>query len=163
MQRARRGKCFCCGDLFTADARNRGRQKYCSKAACRASSKAARQHRWLTKPENQDYFRGAVHTQRQRAWRAAHPGYWRSDKRLRATTSQDALRVQVTEVAKESTPLPLQDACRLHDPLLIGLIAHLSDCTSQDAIASTSRRLLQLGQAILTGGTNDAHQTAAAP
>jgi hypothetical protein len=89
MQHARRGKCFFCGDLFTADARNRGRQKYCSKAACRASSKAARQRRWLAKPENQDYFRGAVHTQRQRAWRAAHPGYWRSDKRLRATTSQD--------------------------------------------------------------------------
>jgi hypothetical protein len=45
-------KCLCCGEIFTVDVRNRGRQKYCSKRACRAAGKAARQRRWLGKPEN---------------------------------------------------------------------------------------------------------------
>jgi hypothetical protein len=31
---------------FTVDVRNRGRQKYCPKPACRAAAKAARQRRW---------------------------------------------------------------------------------------------------------------------
>jgi hypothetical protein len=36
-------KCLCCGDNFTVDVRNRGRQKYCAKKTCRAAGKAARQ------------------------------------------------------------------------------------------------------------------------
>ena len=60
-------KCLCCGDKFTVDVRNRGRQKYCVKEACRAAGKAARQRRWLGKPENREYFRGPVHVERVRA------------------------------------------------------------------------------------------------
>jgi len=45
-------KCLGCGEIFTVDVRNRGRQKYCPKRACRAAGKAARQRRWLEKPEN---------------------------------------------------------------------------------------------------------------
>jgi hypothetical protein len=52
-------KCLCCGDNFTVDVRNRGRQKYCPKRSCRAAGKAARQRRWLAKPENRNYFREA--------------------------------------------------------------------------------------------------------
>ena len=57
----------------------------------------------------------------------------------------------------------LQDALRCQGPVLIGLIAHLSDSALQVDIAATSRRLLQLGQDILGGKSSDAHQTGAAP
>jgi len=73
--------CCHCQQLFTPDARNATRQRYCSKPACRKHSKADSQRRWLQKPENRDYFRGQVHVLRVKRWRAAHPGYWRKAKR----------------------------------------------------------------------------------
>ena len=97
MTRTRRRKCPCCAELFIADARNRGRQKYCSKAACQRAGKAARQRRWLAKPENQNYFRGALHVARVRAWRQAHPGYWRQSRPISEHALQDATRGEVTE------------------------------------------------------------------
>ena len=90
-----RRKCKCCLKLFRPDPRNRNRhhQRYCSVPACRAASKAASQARWLTKPENQGYFRGPVNVARVQAWRSRHPGYWR--KRRRAGTAlQDVSMVQ---------------------------------------------------------------------
>ena len=62
-----------------------------------------------------------------------------------------------------SVKLGLQDALRLQGPVLIGLIAHLSDSTLQDDIAQTSRRLLQLGQDILSGRAPDAPQATPVP
>jgi hypothetical protein len=46
---------------------------------------------------------------------------------------------------------------------LIGLIAHLSDSALQEDIASTTRRLLELGQDILSSQTPHAAQTGTAP
>ena len=163
MTSKRTPKCLCCGDLFTADVRNRGRQKYCLKQACRAAGKAARQRRWLAKPENQNYFREADNAARVREWQHAHPGYWRNTARYKSRTLQDAHRAQVVEPCSEHASLALQDALRLQGPVLIGLIAHLSDSTLQEDIAQTSRRLLQLGQDILSGKVSDARQTGAAP
>ena len=60
MGRGDRRKCKCCLKLFHPDPRNRRHQCYCSARACRAASKTASQARWLAKPENQSYFRGAV-------------------------------------------------------------------------------------------------------
>jgi hypothetical protein len=160
-------KCLFCREIFTADVRNRGRQKYCAKPACRAAAKAARQRRWQQKPQNQTYFCGPIHVQRVRAWRQAHPGYWRRHRRA-SITLQDALAAQPIEqidlfADSEIAPAPtaLQDALSLQDPVLIGLIAHLTDSTLQDGIAVTVRRLLQLGQDILSGGVRDARQTGA--
>jgi hypothetical protein len=59
-------KCLCCGEIFSVDVRNRGRQKYCPKRACRAAGKAARQRRWLGKAEDQEYFSGPEHVDRVR-------------------------------------------------------------------------------------------------
>jgi len=84
-------KCLGCGEIFAVDVRNRGRQKYCPRRDCRAAGKAARQRRWLKKSENQNYFSGPEHVARVRAWRAAHPGYWRSHRRGRGGALQDAL------------------------------------------------------------------------
>jgi hypothetical protein len=163
MPRNRTPKCLCCGELFNCDARNRGRQEYCPKPECRAAGKAVRQQRWLAKPQNRNYFREADNAARVREWQRAHPGYWRNTKRYRGRTLQDALDAQVIEAHRESTNLALQDALRLQGPVLIGLIAHLSDSTLQDDIAQTSRRLLQLGQDILSGKVSNARQTGAAP
>ncbi len=155
-------KCLCCGEIFKVDARNRGRQKYCPKAPCRAAGKAARQRRWQDKPENQDYFRGPEHVERVRVWRAAHPGYWRSHRRRGRIALQDALAVQATEKTEDLSARALQDALQCQGPVLIGLIAQLTDSTLQDSIAATTRGLLQLGQDILAGRTH-APQTSAAP
>lgn len=163
MPSKRTNKCLCCEELFIADARNRGRQKYCAKPACRSAGKAARQRRWLAKPQNRNYFREADNAARVREWQHAHPGYWRNTRRYKRRTLQDAHPVQVIEQPEDNATLALQDALRLQGPVLIGLIAHLSDSTLQADIAATSRRLLQLGQDILGGKRSDAHQTGAAP
>jgi hypothetical protein len=93
MGRGDRRKCKCCLKLFRPDPRNCRHQRYCSAPACRAASKTASQARWLAKPENQSYFRGAVNVARVRAWRSRHPGYWR--KRRRAGPAlQDVSMVQ---------------------------------------------------------------------
>jgi len=156
-------KCLCCGEIFTVDVRNRGRQKYCPQRVCRAAGTAARQRRWLGKPENQDYFCGPEHVERVRVWRAAHPGYWRSHQRRGPLALQDALVQQVIESHEDPSTRALQDALRCQGPVLIGLIAHLSDSALQEDIATTARGLLQLGQDILSGQKSHAPQTSAAP
>ena len=158
----RSAKCLCCEAVFNVDVRNRGRQKYCAKGSCRAAAKAARQRRWLSQPDNQNYFRGTVHVERVRAWRAQHPGYWRTHRRRSGVALQDALAMQVLELPEDLAARALQDALRLQGPVLIGLIAHLSDSALQVDIAATTRGLLQLGQDILGGRVSDA-QTSAAP
>lgn len=164
MKRARRRKCLCCGDLFRADARNRRHQRYCTKAACRGASKAASQRRWLGKPENREYFRGAINVARVRAWRAAHPGYWRRGAaRARDALQEDSVP-QAAESAADSSALmgsALQEVLCAQPTVLIGLIAHLTDSALQEDIARTSRRLLQLGQDILRGGINRDGETRA--
>jgi hypothetical protein len=163
-------KCLSCGEIFTVDVRNRGRQKYCSKPACRAAAKAARQRRWREQPQNQDYFRGPVHVERVRVWRVAHPGYWRAHRRLEPVALQDALVAKTQAKSMDCLVLSrveqvpaLQDALGLQDPVLIGLISQLTDSTLQDSIAETVRRLLELGQDILSGTTLDARKTTPAP
>ena len=69
-----RCKCLHCQKLFVPDYRNRGRQKYCSSAACQAIRQQASQQGWLSHPENRDYFRGADNVKRVQQWRAEHPG-----------------------------------------------------------------------------------------
>ena len=144
-------KCPHCQRLFTPDGRNATRQRYCSKPACRKQSKADSQRRWLQKPENRDYFRGAEHVLRVQRWRAAHPGYWRRAKRS-PVALQDAL---IAQVAVNNTNLhhapkdALQDVLILQPAVMVGLIAQLTGCALQDDIARAARRMQQLGNDIL--------------
>lgn len=165
-------KCLCCREIFTVDVRNRGRQKYCAKPECQRQSKVASQRRWLQRPENRNYFRDTENAARVRRWQQAHPGYWRNATRYRRRTLQDSLphnplipqdNSAVGERAQAPVVSPLQEALHAPGPLLIGLIATLVDSPLQDDIAQTSRRLLQLGQDILTGANHDDPQTGAAP
>ncbi len=154
MKRDRRRKCRHCWDLFRPDPRNLRHQRYCSKPACRKASKAASQHRWLSKPENRDYFRGAENVQRVRAWRAAHPGYWRHSDAQRGLVLQEDSLAQLIESKREPPTLAgseLQDLLCAQPFVLIGLIANLTGTALQEDIAQTGRRLQQLGQDILNG------------
>lgn len=56
---------------------------------------------------------------------------------------------------------PLQDLFQASSPVLVGLIAHLFELTLQDDIATTTRRLVQLGQDVLSGRHGEADQTGA--
>jgi len=144
-------KCPHCQQLFTPDARNATRQRYCSKPACRKQSKLDSQLRWLQKPENRDYFRGAEHVERVKRWRAAQPGYWRRSKRS-PVALQDALIAQVAVNAVNIHPTEkgaLQDLLILQPAVMVGLIAQLTGCALQDDIARAARRMQQLGHDIL--------------
>ena len=168
MAQAGQRKCLCCGLFFVPDHRNRTRQRYCSASGCRRASHAASQAAWLAQPENVGYFRGPEHVARVQAWRVAHPGY--SHRRARvAAALQDPLIVQPIESNKElavrtegTAATALQDPLPASSPVLVGLIAHLFELTLQDDIAATTRRLVQLGQDVLSGRCGEADQTGAA-
>ena len=154
-------KCLCCGDFFFPDRRSAGRQRYCSAADCRRASKAASQAAWHALPENLDYFKGPLHVERVRAWRAAHPGYSRPRPPARRVL-QDALPAQVHDLVEQisdrgavpeiSGEPALQDLLNPTTALLAGLIAHLFEVTLQDEMAATTRRLVQRGQDLMGGG-----------
>jgi hypothetical protein len=113
-----------------------------------------------------------VHVQRVQAWRAAHPGYSLA-KVGKATALQDSLITQVVVFVKETpiraeAPAPpvisaLQDLLNAPSPVLAGLIAHLFEVTLQDDIASTTRRLIQLGLDVINRSRDEDRQTCAAP
>jgi hypothetical protein len=165
-------KCLCCGELFTPDPRNRDRQRYCPATACRYASKAASQATWLSQPKNSTYFSDPVHVARVQAWRAAHPGYSRT-KTLKNLPLQDSLFTQPvdfidetpvrTEIAEPPVISALQDLFNAPSPLLAGLIAHLFEATLQDDIASTTRRLIQLGNDVINRSRDEDRQTCASP
>lgn len=148
-------KCLNCGEFFIPDVRNRSRQRHCVKPVCQQASKAASQARWRAKPGNADYFKGPAHSERVRAWRAAHPGYAQRSRRRGTVVLQESLITQETDneldVAQDAAPLQvaLQDALITQDPLLVGLVAHLTGMTLQEDIAEVTRRLHTRGQAVL--------------
>ena len=169
MAKAGQRKCMSCGVFFIPDPRKGERQRYCCAADCRRASKAASQATWLARPANKDYFSGPVHVARVQAWRAAHPGY--SCGRVRPPRAlQDPLPPQVPDLVEEcanrveapevGVPVALQDLLIAESPLLAGLVAHLFQPALQDDMASTTRRLVQLGRDVINGRCGEGHQAA---
>lgn len=149
-----KGSCKCehCGELFVADARNRTRQRYCRKAPCRKASEAQSRRRWLSRPENVDYYRGEVNVARVQTWRKEHPGYWRNRKRKRGGALQEILMAQVPVDQEQAAPdgrSALQETLTAQSPLLVGLISHLVGSALQEDIAQMTRRLHSRGRAVL--------------
>ena len=145
-------KCLCCKEKFLPDARNRRHQQYCAKEVCRKASKAARQARWLAKPENRDYFSGPANRERVRQWRLANPGYQRRKSLARPAALQDVSNPQPVEdqsPVPSCTPAPLQDAWLLQPALIVGLIAVLTGHGVQDEIARSARQFTNRGLDIL--------------
>ena len=138
------------------DARNRKPQHYCAKESCRRASKAASQRRWLSQPENTDYFRDAANAARVRAWQAAHPGYWKTRRKRPDVVLQGVLQDDCRPQPAETQPVAasderavLQDDWQRQPPLVIGLIAHLAGVTLQEDIATMTGRLIAKGHAVL--------------
>jgi len=150
-KRVRKCKCLGCGELFDPDARTRDRQRFCSKPECKRKSKTWRQHRWLNKKVNQNYFSGPEQVVRVQEWRKEHPGYSK-EARLRKKALQDDCEPQVVLTQEDTCRLALralQDDCESQVVLLVGLIASLTDCALQDDIASSIRKFHSRGQRVL--------------
>ncbi len=161
MKRTRSRKCRHCCVLFTPDYRNGSHQHYCQKPACNAASKRASQKRWLGKPQNRDYHRDSahkntIHGDRVRAWRKAHPRYWRRE----AVALQDDCSAKTMATVEETHVLnqpvttenaPLQDHCLAQDPLFVGFFAHITGAL-QDDMAFQIARFQTHGQQILRKG-----------
>lgn len=154
MRKTQKKKCRNCRLLFVPDHRNREKQDYCEKTPCRKASKAASQKKWLSKPENKDYFRGPDNVERVQKWREDTPEYW---KRTNSSTAlQDHLAVQPVENKGDNSRIDaqppkhaLQDLLMAQSPVIIGLIYNLTGSALQDDIANTLLRMQQFGQEIL--------------
>jgi len=150
MEMIKKKKCCNCRCLFLPDSRNRDRQEFCFEPECRKASKAASQKKWLTKPENLDYFTGPDNVKRVQEWRKKNPGYWKRKKKPVAL--QDSLMVQPIENITDNdqvTSSALQDLLRVQPPVIIGLISNFIGSALQDDIAFTLLRMQQSGQDIL--------------
>ena len=158
MKRTRRRKCRNCGALFKANPR-RLSHHYCGKAACRAASKKASQKGWLHTPTGRHYHSGPEQVDRVKSWRKAHPRYWRREP----VALQDLIATQPVAPQEVTTGLnascppdgglnrPLQDMMLAQDPLVVGLIAHLTGAL-QDEIGIQIARFQTRGQQILRKG-----------
>ena len=165
MIRRRRCKCCHCGQLYQTDPRNGYHQRYCSQPDCRKASKLHSQQRWRASPQGKDYFKGSANVHRVRAWRVAHPGYWRNGRKT-STALQDHCEAQPIAPKADThflTDGALQDLILVQGLLLIGLTAQLAGSTLQENIASTTQRLIGLGRQI-QGNRRQAHgQTSVMP
>lgn len=151
-----RFKCLHCKEEQKSEPRNRGRQQYCAKEACRRASKAASQQRWLSRPENAGYFRGKEACERVKRWREANPKYW---QRRKKPGGEDALQeicdVQNTEDKEVAVPGlsdALQEICQPQPALFVGLISMLTGNALQEDIVATVHRFLSRGRDILGMG-----------
>ena len=150
MSSTRRRKCRHCGQLYDPDSRNRYHQRYCGRPACRQASKAASQRRWRASPKGRDYFRGSANRLRVQAWRRAHPGYWRR-QRKKSRPLQDHCLAQTLVPSGDKTTLTrsaLQDLIHAQGLALTGLVAQLTGSALQENIALSTRRLILLGRQI---------------
>jgi hypothetical protein len=111
----------------------------------------ASQNKWESQPKNRDYYCGPEKVTKVRAWRAAHPEYW---KRGRKQTSAlpDVLIAQVDEEedkTKQDDGIALPDIWQMQTPLLVGLIAQITGVALPEDIAVVANRFVAHGQALL--------------
>ena len=159
-QRRRRRKCCICRELFHPDPRNYRHQRACSKASCQKARKGESQRRWLAKPKNRHYFRGAENVSRVQQWRQKHPDYWKGKTPAK---SSDALQDLSAAQLPDNQPDPpglvlpaLQDLSATQPALIVGLISQLIGSTLQDDIAQSSRGFILKGCNIL--GIQPSHE-----
>lgn len=145
-------KCLNCNEKQPCEPRKRGHQHYCSKPDCRRASKAASQRQWLSRPENQDYFRGADNCERVRKWRLAHPGYRRDKLSASDSVLQEISNPQAIEnglVAPLGVSNALQDLCITQPAIFVGLISVLTGHVLQDDLLATARVFQRRGRDFL--------------
>ena len=77
MQRAKIGLWHQLAPRTVQSLLNPHHQRFCTRARCRKASKILSQKQWLAKPENRKLWGGPGEVERVRAWRKAHPYYWK--------------------------------------------------------------------------------------
>ncbi len=117
MKQIRRRKCRCCYVLYVPDPYNVSHQRYCTRPACQAASRKASQRRWLAKPANRDYHGKRDHCARVRAWRQAHPHYWRRP----GLALQDVLPTELVDPESIALELNEEPASSSEDTAVNGL------------------------------------------
>ena len=138
--------CRHCGQPFRPDLRNRARQHYCYKPACRKARKDRSHRIWRAK--NPDHFKGEWNVDHVRQWRALHPGYWRRSKARSKPVRPERGAVQLPAKNHQLDPaLPLQDSIT-RNPLILGLMAHVFGCTLQDCVEKIIPALIIKGMEI---------------
>jgi hypothetical protein len=148
-------KCCCCRARFQPDPRNRYHQKFCSRPRCQRASKRASQRHWLNKAENRGYFCGPDNVRRVQEWRKENPEYTRKPCFVPDGSLQEnwASKIALKKQAKTNSPElplnPLQEVCRQHLPLLLGLIGRIEHFPLQEDIAVRIRQMIVEGQCIL--------------
>ena len=148
-------KCLHCRREYTPDHRNRKRQKYCTRPDCRKAAKAASQRAWLTKPENQDYFRGPENTRRVKQWRLEHPEHRKPNRRQHEGSLQDSLKVEAIKrqsLTASAQGDALQEFCFPQHALFVGLMSVLTGQRSQEDIDKCIRSIVTRGEDILGRG-----------
>jgi hypothetical protein len=154
MKGSAKRKCLCCGEFYLPDHRNVRHQRYCSKATCRAESKAQSQHRWQQRPENENYFRGPENRERVKDWRERNPGYWRKKTSSISVPLQEVFQSQAAqneEVSPKNAPAALQDLFSMQPAVIVGLISMMAGSTLQDDIVATAHELRRKGEDVLGG------------
>lgn len=134
-------RCAACHQRFLPDPRIGKRQRYCRNPECRRASKAASQEKWLKKPENSAYFKGAGNALRVRVWRANNPkktSRRKPERRLTGASLAAALRA-----------CGVQDLNHRQLALLLGVVSLLARTRVQEEIARCIRRLMFAGYAVL--------------
>lgn len=153
--------CQHCHKQFIPDWRNRHRQSYCRKAACRNARNIKSHKAWLAK--NPDQFKGSENVQHVQNWRKEHPGYWRhksrkrkmrrADGQIAAVRSVEPLQESIipnpliTELVTKICASTLQESIN-SNPLIIGMVAKICRCTLQESIAEAVGSLIKTGLAI---------------
>ena len=145
--------CRHCGQPFRPDLRNRARQHYCYKPACRKARKDRSHRIWRAK--NPDHFKGEWNVDHVRQWRSLHPGYWRRSKARPKPARPERGAVPLPVKNHQLDPaLPLQDGVPplqdsiTRNPLILGLITHVFGCTLQDCVEKIIPELIIKGMEI---------------
>lgn len=155
-------KCLNCNRSFTPDCRHRLEQRYCGKRQCQRVRRQANLESWRKKPENEGYWRGEWNVERVREWRALHPGYWKKQRRKKAVALQNSIKItQETPKELEKSDLVVNCATKpdgtlleQQSPVVVGLIAHLTGSTLQNAIGEMTLRLFETGRAVMGPDSN---------
>jgi hypothetical protein len=142
-KKTKESRCCSCGRRFLPDHRARNRQRFCRQPECRRASRAASRARWLAKPENAHYFKGAANAMRVRLWRAANP---RPKKAAAGRAMQRLIQPQLAAALKACG---VQDMSERQLALLLGVVSALAHSGVQDVIARKMRRLMFAGYAVL--------------
>lgn len=136
---------------FIPEPRAAGRQKFCRRPACRETSHAISQERWLKNKKGRAYHTGPVAVSRVQDWRKEHPQYWRRGASAVAAVERRPrhLLSVVEKYFRRDSCDALQDSWPPQVVALVGLIAWLRGDALQDTIAADIDEIMVAGNDLL--------------